>query len=138
MGKRKWIGLVVIAFVAVGLIAYKQAGKSVASVGAAATAPEKTGANTIIIFADPREAESSCGCGLIFRAVRAARKRGYEVRETDSKSDPALAQTHHIRVEPTVLFLSSTGRELERLEGESGELLARLTAAIEKHVRSEP
>ncbi len=105
MGKRKWIGLVVIALAATGLIAYKQVGKSVASVGATTTASEKTGANTIIIFADPREAESSCGCGLIFRAVRAARQRGYEVRETDSKSDPTLAKTHHIRVEPTVLIL---------------------------------
>jgi hypothetical protein len=85
----------------------------------------------VVLFADPREAESSCGCGQIIRMVREAGVRGVvAVREFDPQRDSEAARVHAVRVAPTVIIAGSDGVERERYEGESPEVIAGLRRAL--------
>jgi hypothetical protein len=95
-----------------------------AAVVARATAP------AVILVADPREADSDCGCGKIIRRVREAKARGVTVEEI-GPGDSAAAR-YGVAVVPTVLVMSAEGRIVARREGESGETLAAVDADLAK------
>ena len=85
----------------------------------------------VLLFADPREAESSCGCGQIIRMVREAGVAGVvAVREFDPQRDSEAARLHAVRVAPTVIVAGSDGVERQRFEGESAEVIADLRGAL--------
>lgn len=84
----------------------------------------------VLLFADPREAEATCGCGLIFHAVREAASGGVVVREVDPEHEAELVRAHRVAVEPTVIFLDESGRETARHEGESSETIAAIEADL--------
>lgn len=113
--KSRWIGLVGVAVLALGVIGYKQVLSPRRTVGPAGP-PSKN--PTVILVADPREAESNCGCGEIIRAVRAARSRGVPVQELPPNSESELLKRYRILTAPTVLFLDTEGRQVTRYEGE--------------------
>jgi hypothetical protein len=85
----RWIGLVVVAILVVGVIVYRQLGTRVDS-ETPSTVGTADGAGSVLLFADPAEAETSCGCGQIIRLVRGANARGLAVREVAPSSDSAL------------------------------------------------
>ncbi len=85
-------------------------------------------APSVVLVADPREADSDCGCGQIIRRVREAKARGVQVQEM-GPSDPA-ASRYGVTVAPTVLVLGSDGRVVSRREGESSEVLAAISAEL--------
>ena len=89
---------------------------------------------SVLLFADLSEAEDSCGCGEIIRAVRDARARGIATTEIDTgKGDPSdLAKRHRVLVSPAVLFLSEDGREVHRYEGESSDVVRGIKADLAK------
>lgn len=119
-----WIGLVAIALAVAAIVATKQVTRArVAAPSPGATASRVPPA-TVLLFADPREAGTECICGEIFKAVREAASRGLAVREIDPRHEEALARRHHVVVEPTLIVLDASGREVSRHEGESREALA--------------
>lgn len=125
--KRSWIGIVVLALLIGGvLVAKSLQSRPVppASSSASAAAPEEQA--QVLLFADPKEAEQSCGCGEIFRAVRAASTQGVRTREIDPERERELVRRYRVTVEPTVIFVDSTGRETSRREGESGNTISAL------------
>ena len=88
-------------------------------------------ATQVLLFADPREAESSCGCGQIIRMVREAGVAGaVAVHEFDPQRDSEAARLHAVRVAPTVIVADSDGVERKRFEGESAEVIADLRGAL--------
>ncbi|MCA2979411.1 MAG: hypothetical protein INH37_14125 [Myxococcaceae bacterium] len=127
--KRGWMGLVVI-FALAGAVLAAKALREPAPAAPTASAPVAASAQ-VWLFADPAEADSSCGCGEVFRAVRAAAARGVALREVDPQKDQVAVREHKVTVTPTVLVLDGQGREIGRHEGESSEVLAALRADLE-------
>lgn len=124
----KWLGVAAVVLAAAGIIAYKQL-----------SVPKMTGAHggdhgvrpAVLLFADPREAESACGCGQIIRLVRGAAERGAPVREVAPGEDPEMTRAHRVTVNPTVLFLDEGGRVVARPEGESADVMEAIRSGLE-------
>ncbi|BDG06529.1 hypothetical protein [Anaeromyxobacter oryzae] len=101
-----------------------------------AAVSERAASPSVVLIADPREADTECGCGQIIRRVREAKRRGVEVQEL-APTDPAVSR-YGVAVSPTVLLLGADGRVLTRREGESSETVAAITtdlAALERQRR---
>jgi len=100
---------------------------------AASPASENQGARaTVLLFADPREAEERCGCGEIIQMVRDMRGApGVLVREIDSRRPGDDARRHGVRTSPTVLILDTAGDEQDRFEGESSSTITSLRSALD-------
>lgn len=139
MKRRQWIGLGTIGALALIVLAIKGVSGSGAPaetpsavpVAAAPTTPSPPAAPAssmvrVILFADPREAEASCGCGDVIRAVRAAAARGVVVEEVDPDKAPDLLKRYRVTVAPTVVITDDERRELRRHVGESGATIAAL------------
>ncbi len=122
---RGWLGVVAVAAVAVGIVASKQ----LRPVAPPATELAHS-RPTVILFADPREADSSCGCGEIIRLVRGAGARGVSVQEVSPGSAPALERQYQVTVAPVVVILSGQGQVVARLQGESPDVIASIRAAL--------
>ena len=115
---KKWLGVAAIAAVALAIVGYKLLTRAD---GAAAAAPSRERPR-VLLFADLREADDSCGCGEIIRAVRAAAARGVSTRENDD----VLGREHHVTIRPSVIILDASGRETARHEGEADETIKAL------------
>ena len=88
-------------------------------------------ATQVLLFADPREAESSCGCGQIIRMVREADVPGVvAVQEFDPQRESEAVRVHAVRVAPTVIIARGDGIEQTRFEGESPDVIAGLRVAL--------
>ncbi len=86
---------------------------------------------TLLLFADPDEAEDSCECAEIIRLVReVSGTPGVLVREIDSRRPGEDARSHGVRLSPTVIFLDEAGREYARFEGESSATIRALRSAL--------
>ena len=83
---------------------------------------------SVVLVADPREADSDCGCGRIIRRVREAKARGVAVEEIGPGDSAAFR--YGVAVVPTVLMLNAEGRVVARREGESSETLAAIGADL--------
>lgn len=136
MGRK--IGLAFVALIFLGIVAVKaRSGSSPAppapgaAVGAvqAATAPDV--APSVVMIADPREADMQCPCGEIIRRVRAAKANGIAVDEFAPDNADA-ARRYGVTIVPTVVFLDPGGKILARHEGESSEILTAITADLAK------
>ena len=88
-------------------------------------------ATQVLLFADPGEAESSCGCGQIIRMVREAGVPGVvTVQEFDPQRESEAVRIHAVRVAPTVIIAGGDGVEQTRFEGESADVVAGLREAL--------
>lgn len=134
--KGTWIGLVVIAMlVGAVLLAKSTTSGPEPEPAASREADDARRQPEVILFADPREAGASCGCGEIFRAVRAAGARGVRTREVDPEREREVVRRYRVTVEPTVVFVDPTGRETARREGESADTIASLQADLDRLAR---
>jgi hypothetical protein len=115
---------VAIAFVVLASLRETRPSSVVPEHGAGDASPR------VLLFADPREAEATCGCGLIFHAVREAAAAGVATREVDPERDRALVTQYRVTVEPTVIFLDESGHETSRREGEAGETIAAIETEL--------
>jgi hypothetical protein len=111
-------GAVAVAVAAAAVIGVKASRQPRAQAAAIA----RVESPSVVLVADPREADSDCGCGQIIRRVREAKARGVEVLEL-VPDDPA-ASRYGVTVAPTVLILDADGRVLARREGEASDALA--------------
>ena len=92
---------------------------------------------TVLLFADPREAEESCGCAEIIHMVRDLRGTpGVQVREIDPQRASDEARRLRVRTSPAVILLDAAGREIGRFEGESPSTIASLRSALASLRRS--
>ncbi|WP_428265855.1 TlpA family protein disulfide reductase [Haliangium sp.] len=136
--KLRWLLAIVVAAVAVAIIAYKEFGPRSPAAANPAPSPgafaERARASTgsVLLFADPREADDSCGCGQIIRLVRGARAHGVAVREVAPGSDTALEHEYRVTVVPTVLFLDSKGQVIARHEGEAGATIEAIRTRLDE------
>lgn len=135
--KRGWIAAVAVAAVAASIIVYKELGARPGSAASAATTasasgePARARAGSVLLFADPGEAEESCGCGQIIRLVRGAGAHGATIREIAPGSDTALEREYRVTVAPTVLFLDSSGHVVARHEGEARETIEAIRGGLD-------
>lgn len=131
---RTWAGVLVIAMLVVGVLFAKsmKSSSSAARASAPAAATLSQSQPRVLLFANPREAGESCGCGEIFREVRAAGAKGVKTREVDPKQEEDLVRQYRVTVEPTVIFVDTSGRELSRKEGESDDTLAAIRTELHR------
>ena len=122
--KMKTLAVAAILVAAVAIVAVKATRPR----PAAAAAVMRNDTPSIVLVADPREADTDCGCGQIIRLVREAKARGVAVEEL-SPADPGVAR-YGVAVVPTVLVLDTEGRVVARREGESNDVLAAITADL--------
>jgi hypothetical protein len=129
-----------LAGAAAAIILYKEtkgrpSGSSVASPAPAAGVvggPSRVAAGSVLLFADPDEAGSACGCGQIIRLVRDAGARGVAIREISPGSDAGLEREYRVTVAPTLLFLDSTGHVNVRHEGEAPETIEAIRSGLDR------
>lgn len=86
---------------------------------------------SILLVADPNEADASCGCGEIIRMVRAVTQGGINVTEI-APEDTEIAKRHRVVVAPTLLIFAENGKEVARFEGESATTVDSIRAALER------
>lgn len=85
----------------------------------------------VLLFADPREAGTSCGCAEVIRLARGAGSvSGVGFREFDTRKPSAEAKRYGVLVSPTVIITDADGTEKTRFQGESGEVIAKLRGAM--------
>lgn len=133
--KRTWTGVVVLALLVGGVLLAKSMKSQPApgpAAGGSGTATASQAQPQVILFADPGEAEESCGCGEIFRVVRAANTRGVRTREVDPERERDVVRQYRVTVEPTVIFVDGAGREVGRREGESGDTIAAIRGELDR------
>jgi hypothetical protein len=133
----KWIGLLAIAVVATGIVVYKAAltGSSSFDVSIAGTPDGRS--PSVLLIADPRQAEEACGCAEIFRLVQAAGSRGLLVREISPEANRAAVRKYRVVVSPTVLILDESGAEVARYEGEDGRTIEAIRTDLERLLEAE-
>ncbi len=133
--KTKWFAVAAVGAIALGLIAYKSLRTPLPS-AALPSALDTT--PVVVLVAKPGEAEESCGCGEIIRAVRAAAAKGVSTREVAPGTDPALEKRYEVRVSPTVLFLEKDGRVRARHEGEHADTVAAIRSNLDRALAERP
>lgn len=116
--------LAVVAAAVAGIVWFKQTrASSVAAPSGART--------TVLLFADLREADDTCGCGDV---IRLARKTdglsGVAYHEFDARQQADAARQYGVRTLPTVLVLGADGAERKRFEGESKQVIGQLRSAL--------
>jgi hypothetical protein len=85
----------------------------------------------LILFADLREADSSCGCGEVIRAVREAAKKGVALQEMEPGPTDPVATRYALKTSPTVLVLGPDGTEQARFEGEGPDTIQGLRSQLQ-------
>jgi hypothetical protein len=131
--KTRWLPVVAVAIAAGAIVAYKQLRQDPWQ-GASRARPEVMSASgpSVLLFADPREADSADPCAEIFRLVRRVGARGLWVREFAPGKATDVTLQYRVTVEPTVLVLDASGREVARHEGESPETVAAIRSSLER------
>lgn len=111
------------------------AASTATSVRATDASAKEAAVATVVLVANLGEAEASCGCGQIIRAVRAAAARGVRTREIDARNRDDLvvaAQRYKVLVQPAVVMVDAADAEVRRYDGESKETVASLVADLDR------
>lgn len=106
-----------------------------ATTGASTSSTETpaTDRPTVMLFANPAEADTSCGCGQIIRkARRAGESSEVAFEEVDVTAEHPLKAQYNVRVSPTVLVVGKDGEVRRRFEGESPEVVSKIESTVER------
>ncbi len=122
------LAVLAVVVAAVAVVGVKQARARPGPAATEATAAPRASAPSVVLVADPREADTDCGCGLIIHRLREAKARGVNVVEL-APTDPEVSR-YSVSVTPTVLFLGSDGHVVARHEGESSKTLAAISSDL--------
>ena len=131
---KRWVGMLAVAAIAVSIVVLNPRRPGTPS-------PDPNGSVTqgdpgasayagasLLLIADPAEADESCGCGEIIRMARGAASHGMAVREVAPGAEPDLERKYRVTVAPTVLWLDPKGREVLRHEGETSAVVDSIRA----------
>lgn len=129
------LAVVVVAFCVVLWVKFRTSEQRVVGQTDRATASarrvEEARSVSVLLFADPREANAECGCAEVIRLARnTGGVPGVFFREFDTRKGAAAAKRYGVRVSPTVIIADADDAETNRFEGESGDVIARLRAAL--------
>lgn len=131
--KPRWLPVLVVVLVAGAIVAYKQLWQDPRERSSRVTPQSAVVSGpSVLLFADPDEADSDDPCAEIFRLVRRAGAQGVRVHEFAPERATEAARQHRVTVEPTVLILDASGREVARHEGESSETIAAIRSSLER------
>ncbi|HEX4824306.1 MAG TPA: hypothetical protein VFV19_08315 [Candidatus Polarisedimenticolaceae bacterium] len=133
--KTNWPAVAGVGALALGLIAYKGTRAPLPNPGSSSTS---TAAPVVVLIADPAEAEESCGCGEIIRAVRAAAAKGVSTREVAPGADLGLEKRYGVKVSPTVLFIGTDGTVRARHEGEDADTVDAIHQDLDRALAGRP
>ncbi len=87
--------------------------------------------NKVLLFADPREAGSSCGCAEVISVARSAADiPGVAFQEFDLKNCQEETRKYSVRISPTVILLNKDNTEKARFEGESSSVINELRQTV--------
>ena len=129
MNRRVIVGSIVV--LAVALVLWLKPSTSTNGTHGVQDPAFASAATQVLLFADPGEARSSCGCGQIIRMVRGVDAPGVvAVREFDPERESETARLHAVRITPTVIIAGAAGVEQARFEGESHDVVAALRGAL--------
>jgi hypothetical protein len=128
---QKTLGVIAVVLIAIGIVAYK-ATRPRDTALADPSPSAATASMSVVLVADPEEAESSCICGQIIRSVRGVRGQGVSVKEVDPEKAPDVAKSYRALVNPTVLVVDSSGKEMRRFEGEDKATYAAIRAELDR------
>jgi hypothetical protein len=127
----RWVGVLAIAALVVAIVVYKQTSEA-----PVVRAPDERGTSeagaSVLLFADPREADKVCGCGDIFKLVRHAAAQGVVVREIPPQSGSEDIREHRVLVAPTVIVLDSENVEVGRYEGEDRATIEAIRSSLDR------
>jgi hypothetical protein len=113
----RWVGVLLVVIVAVGIVAYKQ--QRVRRPSDQLISELSSNKSEIVLIVDPREADSNGdNCAEIIHLVRGAGGRGIRVQELAPESDSPLLKQYRVLSVPTVLILDGDGNVVSRYEGE--------------------
>lgn len=122
--RTRWVGVVAVAILAVGIIAYKEHRSRTSTI------PEMQALSSdkpqVILVVDPREADTADNCAEIIRLVRASANRGVIVREFSPDSASPLLKQYSVLTVPTVLILNRDGNLASRYEGEDSSTVQQI------------
>ena len=128
--KKNWLAVTTVAVIALAIVAYKQWVQAPTPVRNTTARIAKSGTSlSLLLVADPTEADESDGCGQIIRMVRTAGARGIPLRELAPHADPVTTSRYRIVVSPTDLVMAD-GKVLKRYEGESPETVGSIRAEM--------
>ena len=130
--RTRWLPVLVVALLAGVVITYKQVRKDPPRQGSEIASNSAVSGPSVLIFADPREADSDDPCAEIFRLVRAAGARGLRVSEFAPGRDAEMERRYRVTVEPTVLVLDAKGQVVSRHEGESPKTIEAIRTSLER------
>lgn len=123
--KLKYIGLTAIVLIAAGIIGYKMHLSKQGQLANQSATPR------VLLVANLAEAnEEGDACAEMIHLVRATHDRGIVVQELDASSKSPLLARYHVLIIPTVLIFDRNGKEISRLEGESGDVVQKLRIAL--------
>lgn len=129
-GWKRWAILGVVAG-AVALTVVAKSGSEPSAEPSKTVETDVAAGPTVLLVADPREAESNCGCGEIIRSAReAALINGATYREVDPADGKDEMARLDVRVVPTVLIWTTEGSDPQRFEGESPDVIEGVQAAV--------
>ena len=112
----RWVGLVMVALLAAGILLIKRQPSPVAG-SSSASAPQ------VILVADLSEAGGEDACAKIIGAVQAAQARKVRTMVLGPHDNTALLGRYRVLTIPTVLLLDPDGNVIQRFEGESAEVV---------------
>ncbi len=134
--KTRWIPILAVALVAITIVAYKQLRQAPREKGGADGIGASAASSSVLLFADPREANGDDPCAEIFRLVRQAGARGIRVREVAPSDATEATRKYRVTVAPTVLIVDSSGHIVSRYEGESSDTIQAVRASLENLTKS--
>jgi hypothetical protein len=87
--------------------------------------------NKVLLFADPREAGSSCGCAEVISVARSASDiPGVAFQEFDLNNSQEETSKYSVLISPTVILLNKDNTEKARFEGESSSVIKGLRQTV--------
>lgn len=131
--RRGLLGIAAVGVSVLAILVFRPQSPPVSPAGdPGAVADERSSGDRVVLVADFREAESSCGCGQIIQRVRVLATKGVPIEEIDPRRSPDRAASYRALVNPTVIVTDRAGVELRRFEGEDENTVSMLDAELSR------
>ncbi len=125
------LGIILLVVATIGITIWLKPQISAESGGQLSEVEKVKAENKVLLFADPREAESSCGCAEVIKTARSTSSiQGVFFKEFDLTQNGNELKKYSVRVSPTIVILDKNNKEQMRFEGETRRVIKGLHRAI--------